>query len=379
VAVFAQNDVLIRRRAGEILGSQLYGLSLTDGRRLWSRAFSQGIAGLWGWHNLVVVVAQPGGSGLVLTGLDASTGQPQWRLPIGGSVPVQGSAPTADGGLAIDVWTRLGDGQLEVVDMSSGHIRWTVPVGSDADPPVAVGGDAVLYAVDSQLTSYDDRTGQVRWTEALSALPGGADDVVWQQRAGLVYLTGSVWQADGQAVQVLLGISAADGRMRWRVVSRFAHMAPPVSLDPFAPGLVSVTTSYYSGGTSQYELDPATGRMRWHVVSPYPAVATPAGIATAPGPGQITMRDALTGRAKWTAGLAGGWLPLVAPHGQIYQGLPVFPAGPLLVVPAAGPDGSDRLDAFRMSDGYSIWQVTIPGPLAAPLSIAPGGMLAYTE
>jgi outer membrane protein assembly factor BamB len=375
VAVFAQSDVLIRRRAGEFLGSQLYGLRLADGRRLWSRAVSQGIAGLWRWQNLVVVLAQPGGSRLpVLTGLDASTGQPRWRLPIGGSV--EGSSPAADGGLAIAIWTRLGDGVLEVVDLSSGQIRWTVPVGSDADPPVAVGGGAVLYAANSQLTSYDDRTGQVRWTEALSALPGGADEVVWQASAGLVYLTGSVWQADGHAVQVLLGISAADGRVRWRVVVRFANSPHPGSLDPRAPGLMS------AGGTSQDELDPATGRVRWHVVSPYLAVATLAGIVTAPGPGQITMRDTLTGQARWTAGLTGGWLPLVTPLGQTYQAsqaLPVFPVGPLLVVPAASPDGSDLLAAFRMSDGYSTWQVTIPGPLVAPLSAVPGGILVYAR
>ena len=327
VAIFARSDVLIGRRPGEFLGSQLYGLRLADGRRLWSRAVSQGIAGLWRWRNLVVVLAQPGGRGLpVLTGLDASTGQPRWRLPIGGSV--HGSAPTADGGLAIAIWTQFGDGVLEVVDLSSGRVRWTGPIGSDADPPVAVGGGAVLFAADSQLTSYDDRTGQVRWNEALSGLPGGADEVVWQAPAGLVYLTGSLSQGGGQAVQVLLGISAADGRVRWRIVSSFAHMGPPISLDPYAPGLTSVTISAYSGGTSQDELDPATGRVRWKVVSPYPAIATTAGIVTAPGPDQITMRDTLTGQPRWTAWLTGGWLPLVTPPGHTYQALqapPVFP------------------------------------------------------
>jgi len=246
---------------------------------------------------------------------------------------------------------------------------------------VAVGGGAVLFAADSQLTSYDDRTGQVRWNEALSGLPGGADEVVWQAPAGLVYLTGSLSQGGGQAVQVLLGISAADGRVRWRIVSSFAHMGPPISLDPYAPGLTSVTISAYSGGTSQDELDPATGRVRWKVVSPYPAIATTAGIVTAPGPDQITMRDTLTGQPRWTAWLTGGWLPLVTPPGHTYQALqapPVFPAGPLLVVPAASSDGSDLIAAFRMSDGYSMWQVTIPGPAAAPLSTVPGGMLVYT-
>jgi len=368
VAVFAQGDVL-------------YGLRLADWHRLWSRAVSQDIAGMWRWQNLIVVLTQPISSSSplpVLTGLDASTGQPRWRLPVGGSV--HGLSPTADGGLAMAmaIWSNLrGDGALEVVDLSSGRARWTVPVHSDADPPVAVGGGAVLYDANSQLTSYDDRTGQIRWTEALSALPG-ADDVVWQASAGLVYLTGAVGQTGGQGEQVLLGISAADGRVRWWVVVRFANTAPPDSLDPYAPGLISVTTSAYSGGTSQDELDPATGRVRWQVVSPYPAIATPAGIVTAPGPGQITMHDTLTGQTRWTATLTSGWLPLVTGPWQTSTTLPVFPAGPLLVVPAASPDDSHLLAAFRMSDGHRTWQITIPGPVTAPLSPVPGGILVYT-
>jgi outer membrane protein assembly factor BamB len=358
VAVFAQGDVV-------------YGLRLADGRRLWSRAVGQEIAGMWRWQNLVVVLTGP-----VLIGLDASTGQARWRLPAGGSV--EGSSPTADGGLVMVMWSNLrGDGALEVVDLSSGRVRWAVPVGSDEVPPVAVGGGAVLFAANSQLTSYDDRTGQVRWTEALSALPG-VGDVVWQASAGLVYLTGAQQLAGGQGAQVLLGISAADGRVRWRVVRRFAYSPPPGSLDPYAPGLISVTTSSYSGGTSQDELDPATGRVRWQAVSPDLAIATPAGLVTAPGPDQITMRDTLTGQARWTARLTGGWLPLVTDPGTVSRAMPVFPAGPLLVVPAAGPAGSDLLAAFRMSDGHRAWQVTIPGPVAAPLSAAPGGVLVYT-
>jgi hypothetical protein len=52
-------------------------------------------------------------------------------------------------------------------------------------------------------------------------------------------------------------------------------------------------------------------------------------------------------------------------------------AGRLLVVPTASPDGSEMLAALRMSDGHRAWQVTI-GPLAAPLSAVPRGMLVYT-
>src|SRR6202167_1867783 len=327
VAVFAQGDALSQ-------GDVLYGLRLADGHRLWSRAFSQGIAGMWRWDHLVVVLSQSSGQQRqVLTGLDASTGR----------------------------------------------VRWTRRVDSDAVPPMAVGGGAVLFAggadgdANSSLTSYDDRTGQVRWTEALSP---------WiqpplQESAGLVYLTAELPQRGiGLPPLVVLGISAADGRVKWRVTPR-----QQASLDVYAPGLMSVTTTYH--GTSQDELDPATGRVRWHVASPDQAIATPAGvIVTAPAPDsapaattdEISVRDTLTGQTRWTAELNE---PLAAEPGQTPPAPPVFPAGPLLVVPAASPDYSEMLAAFRMSDGHRAWQVAIRGPVEAPPSAAPRGMLVY--
>jgi outer membrane protein assembly factor BamB len=354
VAVFVQDNVL-------------YGLRLADGRRLWSRAVSQDIAGMWRWQDLVVVLTQPGRTGRplpVLTGLDASTGRPRWTLPLGADEG--GVSPTADGGLAITVYR--GNGVLEVVDLSSGRVRWALPVASTWAPVAADG--AVLFSANSQLTSYDDRTGRVRWTEALR--PWTELDPGSTQASGLVYLTGEVLQgvqgAAGHWAQVLLGISAATGRVQWRIVA-----SPPGSLDPYAPGLMSVTVSAYPGGASQEALDPATGRVRWKVVSLYHAIATPAGIVTAPGPDQVSMRNTLTGQTRWTVRLAGGWLPLVTSSWQA-SGPSAFPAGPLLVVPAAAPD---VLAAFRMSDGHRAWQVTIPGPLQAPLTAVPGGMLAY--
>jgi outer membrane protein assembly factor BamB len=218
VAVFAHGGV--SPQAGDVL----YGLRLADGHRLWSRAFGQGIAGMWRWRHLVVVITA--GSGRqqqsVLTGLEASTGRTRWTLPTDGG----GFSQTADGGLVMIV-DRDGVSELEVVDLSSGRVRWTLPVDSDAVspvPPVAVRGGAVLFAggadddPDSSLTSYDDRTGQVRWTEALK--PASYTQPPLQVSAGLVYLTADLpagVQPAGQPAQsewVLLGISAADGRVK---------------------------------------------------------------------------------------------------------------------------------------------------------------------
>jgi outer membrane protein assembly factor BamB len=270
VAIFAQRDVL-------------YGLSLADGHQVWSTDLSQdtagdqNIAGMWRWHGLAIVLTD----GAVLTGLDASTGQVRWTRLI--AAGVDGSYPTADGGLAI----LRGDYMLEVVDLSSGRVRWRRPAGYPADsgqgyPPImAVGGGAVLLAVGGKLTSYADRTGQIRWADmpmpfSLAATMG---EQSVQAAAGLVYVTGVELQggAGGQPRQVLFGISATDGRVKWQ----FAP-SQPETLGNYAPGLLSVTSS--SGRTWQDEIDPATGRVRWQVASAYDAIATPAGIVTAPGP-----------------------------------------------------------------------------------------------
>jgi outer membrane protein assembly factor BamB len=235
---------------------------------------------------------------------------------------------------------------------------------------MATGDGAVLFDVNGQLTSYDDRTGQIRWTEAPMPLQLANDVGIapgLQPSAGLVYVTGVQQGTGEQWPQVLLGISAADGRVKWRIVA-----SPQETLSAYARGLMSVTSG--SGGAWQDEFDPATGRVRWQAASAYQATASPAGTVTAPGTDstdQMSVHDTLTGQTRWTATLAGlnlGWQ-------QQAPALPVFPDGPLLVVPAASPDGPGLLAAFRMSDGRRAWQVTIPEPVAAPPSAVPGGML----
>lgn len=369
VAVFAQ-------------GAALDGLLVTDGRRVWSWADGQPIAGLWRWQDRVVVVTETIVSGVpraVLTGLDASTGRARWTLPIG--LDATGFYPTADAGLA----TVRYDGPLELVDLASGRVRWTRPfpagpISGPAAAPLTVADGAVLVAVNGRLTGYDDQTGRIRWTEVLTAVqPAGHGELGSQASAGLVYLTGTQAGADGQSTQVLLGVNAADGRVKWRLAA-----GPQESLDAYAPGLMSVT--YESGDTRQDELDPATGRVRGQIASPYHALVTPAGIVTGPdnvpGPGgasvalvsRISVRDALTGRIRWTI----GWKQPPVNPGLASSVLPALPDGPLLIVPTASPDGSDLLAALRLSDGHRAWQVTIPAALLAPPSAVTGGVLVST-
>jgi outer membrane protein assembly factor BamB len=358
VAVFAQGDAV-------------YGLRLADGLRLWSRVGDQDIAGLWRWQNLVVELTQAGVTGLppaLLTGLDAATGQTRWTLPLSDGT-VDAFSPTADGGLAI----RTGVGLLELVDLATGRVRWSRPGGPDglaSDTAIATAGDALLVSVDGQLSSYDDRTGQLRWTDSLPNVQVEPGRVSLQASAGLVYATQAQPNTTGQAAQVLLGISVANGRVKWRFVPR-----APELLDAYAPGLMSVTAD----STWQDAFNPATGRVRWQVASLYDAVVTPAGVVIGPDTvtdpdgdesetfSRITMHDTLTGRTRWTVG---------EPPSDAPGTLLALPVGPLLIMPVDA-QGTAELAAFRMSDGHRAWQITTTGTVQSPLSAVPGGVLAY--
>jgi outer membrane protein assembly factor BamB len=108
--------------------------------------------------------------------------------------------------------------------------------------------------------------------------------------------------------------------------------------------------------------------------------------------GQLTGLDASTGQAQWTQYIDGyvagsdptadGGLAIIRLDDTLeVVGLSsgrvrwTRPAGPLLIVSAASPDGPGLLTAFRMSDGHRAWQLTIPEPVTAPPSAVPGGML----
>lgn len=365
VAVFAQDDVV-------------YGLRLADGHRSWSRASANLVEGMWRWRGLVVVleVQRPGSHDMSrLAGLDASTGRVQWTLRIPGDITGDVGV-TADGGLTM----VRADGVLQMVDLSDGRVRWGRPTGFPPDPATvnmqwatAVAPGMVLLAVNGRLTSYDDRTGRVRWTQALLPiqLADGPNELSLQVYAGLVYLTAVQRRTGEQWTPVLLGISAVNGRLKWRFVASTEE-----ALDAYTSGLVYATTN--SGGVWLYRLDPATGRVRWRVPSGYPAsvpLATSAGFVTGSsldGTDEISLRAASTGVSRWAVRLFG-----LMGAGR----LSVFRVGPLVVVTASSanrPYAPDVLAAFRIADGHRAWEITMPTQVPVPLSAVAGGMLVQS-
>jgi outer membrane protein assembly factor BamB len=311
VAVFSQDDVV-------------YALRLDGGHRVWSWSSGRLIQGTFQWQGLVVVLtAGPGHYGWTgyLTGLDAATGQVRWTRQIGYG-NASDMAVTADGGLAV-----IDDG-LEVMNLSDGRGRWSAPAGA----ALAVSGASVLVAGSGTLTSYDDRTGKIRWTEALTpirlAIIAGPGELGLAADAGLVYLSG-VQQLPttkgGFATPVVLGISALNGQVKWRFTPTLA-----VSTQIPGPGLVSAESS--SAYTWLDDLSPVTGRLRWQ------------------------LADTFSTDQMFFAG------------GQL-----IGDTSPTIT------GSSDVLTAIRSADGHRVWQVRLPTVVRYPLGAVPGGLLVYAS
>ena len=313
VAVFSQDDVV-------------YALRRADGHRLWSWSSGRLIQGTFQWQGLVVVLTAGSRTGY-LTGLDAPTGKVRWTRQFGDGDPGD-MAVTADGGLAVE------DDGFEVVNLSDGRVRWSAPVGVAA---VAASGGSVLAAGSEWLTSYDDRTGKVRWTEALRPIrlaiiagdqgpAGPASDLGLAADAGLVYLTGVQRLPTGNAsypTPVVLGISALNGQIKWRF-----SPTPAASVTMLGPGLLSVESD--DGVARLEDLSPATGRPRRQLIDSFSADQT------------------------------------------------FFAGGHLIADTSTASTGtSGLLTAFRSADGHRVWQIRLPTSVSFPLLAVPGGLLIY--
>jgi outer membrane protein assembly factor BamB len=312
VAVFSEDDVV-------------YTLRRADGHRVWSWSSGRLVQGTFQWQGLVVVLTAGSRTGY-LTGLDAATGKVRWTRQIGDGNPSD-IAVTADGGLAVE------DDGFEVVNLSDGRVRWSAPVGVAT---MAVSGASVLAAGSGWLTSYDDRTGKVRWTEALRPIrlaiiagglgpTGAAGDLGLAADAGLVYLSG-VQQLPARGsypTPVVLGISTVNGKVKWRCSPTTA-----VGVTVLGPGLLSVEShdrAWLEG------LNPATGRPRWQLDN--------------------------TGR------------------NQMF-----FAGGRLIAVTSTSSTGTGGLlTAIDSADGQRVWQVRLPTVVSFPLGAVPGGLLVYAS
>lgn len=363
VAVFAQSGVV-------------HGFRLAGGQALWTYADGLSVHGMWRWQGLVVVLSGPSGGGPPiggetwggrLTGLDAATGVVRWTLPVSGIGPQTDAVATADGGLAVAGML----GQLLMVDMADGTVRWSRAI---TDPTgLAAAAGLVLYGSGDSLTAYDDRTGVPRWTVASTDM-----DLPQMQLAAGLLLVSSAF--GGTPVTAYI---PATGRVAWTFQTPGGQAGATASWAAVAAGTagVAVAVTNLPGPGGLYLLDPATGRVRWQattLVGPGPLL-TAAGVidiegTAANGLEAIVDRDAADGRIRWQD-------KLQQQSSNAWQSMELVQAGQLALVKGDPTPGQPvTLSALWLGNGSLAWQATLPANVADSPDFVPGqGVLVQPD
>lgn len=364
VAVFAQTGVV-------------HGLRLAGGQALWTYTDGLSVYGMWRWQGLVVVLSGRSGVGPSvrgetwggrLTGLDAATGVVRWTLPMSGIGPLTDAVATADGGLAVAGML----GQLVVVDMADGTVRWSRAITDSTGLAAAAG--LVLYGSWGRLTAYDERTGVPRWTAASMDM----DLPQMQMAAGLLLVSCAF---GGTPVTAY---TPATGRVAWTFETPAPQAGTTASWAAVAAGTagVAVAVANLPAPGRLYLLDPATGRVRWQAATlvgagPLLAAAGVVGIegTAVTGPVAIVDRDAADGRIRWQDTLQQSASNAGQGMEQLVQ------AGQLALVQSNATAGQPvTLSAYWLDDGSPAWQIILPENVDVSPVLVPGqGVLVQPD
>ena len=328
----------------------IHALRLADGSELWSRAIGRDTYGMWEAGSVLAVLTDQVGPDAVLTGLDTTTGKSRWQVKIGGQGLHGDQAPTGDGGLA---WLR--DGHVEVVDLATGRVRWSVPSDGSA---VETASGLVLASRNGELTGLDQRSGTVRWAQ--SAVPAHSDVHLL---AGSLLVTSAI--EGGANPTAMVALDPATGRVRWQFDA--GNEVTPLGA---GPGGLLVATFV---PREVYLLDPNDGKLSWKVATLTSMDVAPdisaQDVTSVEGGGAgyptiaLVDRSVATGAVHWQVPLA------ASPAGQ----QTVLRDRSLVVIAGDGrtTKAATTLFAFNASDGTPVWQAPLPEFVAqSPISNA---------
>ncbi len=344
------------------VGRILHAVRISDGVELWSHRYDDDAYGLWlGGGTLSLLYGQVS-THARLVGLDPVSGSTRWTVAIPGTGLFANQAPTNDGGLA---WIRE-DGSLQVVDLSTGHVRWSHHLG--LSPGLGVAGAVVVYAVHGRLLGYDTSSGALRW----SAEVGAGHTVV--SMAGDLAVTSP--NGEGQGIPSSdVAVDTATGRVVWTFDRK--HLASMVAS---GGGLVFLAT--YNPDRRLYAVDARSGALHWQVTT-FVANDT-VGIVAGPDlllvegggidfPGTRVVDRALAdGHIRWQRSVSGSAVlgrPLTVVADEVVVQL----------LPATSTKPS-QLTALAVADGTRRWSADVPMFAgSAPLVEADGALVAAED
>jgi outer membrane protein assembly factor BamB len=324
----------------------LHALRLKDGHELWHAKQGYALNGVWLNHGVVALLTDDFGGGGLLTGLDATTGKVKWRLKIPGKgLTIDGPAVTADGGLA---WVRA-DGQLQVIDLVTGKVRWSTRQGSTAQmtaqfPQIVTLGTRVFYLAGGRMSAYDDRTGAVAWSA--HGAPVHARLLV----AGGQLLVNGGWAS---APYGLGSVDPALGATRWiydngAALSVLAGGAGRLAVEPGVP----------TAPQHEWMLNAATGVVAWQtdtgvnnlsiVIRPHDTIAVE-GLGDYDRPALLVDRSLVDGHVLWQTS--------VQHAAATSQSLIV--AGTAVIISPSGEFAHpyNPLSAFSLANGHPAWSI----------------------
>ncbi len=193
----------------------VYALNATTGAPIWSYATAGGIYVSPAVANGVLYVSS--GPGIVYA-LNADTGALVWKKQFGNTIGpsptlsgTQGGQAVANGVLYVEIQRKASTYDLYALDAGTGAPLWRAPVGGVTP---AVAGGVVYVASGGLASALDASTGVLIWQ---SALTGGARSAVVAN--GVVYVGGWYPTGDNTGYGTIDALDASTGTMLWNYQS----------------------------------------------------------------------------------------------------------------------------------------------------------------
>lgn len=231
-----------------LAGGTLRSYATATGRENWVVPAEGAPYGLWDANGTAVVLVDQVSQKARLLGFDPDSGDVRWTYRIPGNGLMADQVLAKDGSL---VMVLSGGNQVQVVDTSSGQVRWTAERGGS--PLLTVADDLVIQPVGAHLNAYRLQDGEPVWST-----PVPQAEIAVRAAAG-VLLTVPTVQGPGYDT----GIHAYDAGTGAALWARPGGQQA-LRVGGELPGAVLIADDDFAGATLA-AVDARTGAERWEV------------------------------------------------------------------------------------------------------------------